>query len=114
MNEPHDIPDISIWAATVQTAVTAIQKAGATTQMILLPGKGLHRCPDLHQQRLRWELKHSAQSRWIKYQLEYLMFTSSSMWMEVALTLIARRIILKTRSCRLRLLEGEWKDGDFE
>lgn len=38
MNEPHDIPDISIWASTVQTAVTAIRKAGATTQMILLPG----------------------------------------------------------------------------
>ncbi|KAJ7707836.1 endoglucanase [Mycena metata] len=38
MNEPHDIPDINIWAATVQAAVTAIRQAGATTQMILLPG----------------------------------------------------------------------------
>lgn len=38
MNEPHDIPDLKIWAATVQAAVTAIRKAGATTQMILLPG----------------------------------------------------------------------------
>ena len=38
MNEPHNIPDISVWAATVQAAVTAIRTAGATTQMILLPG----------------------------------------------------------------------------
>lgn len=38
MNEPHNIPDMSIWATTVQAAVTAIRKAGATTQMILLPG----------------------------------------------------------------------------
>jgi endoglucanase len=37
MNEPHDV-DITLWAATVQEAVTAIRKAGATTQMILLPG----------------------------------------------------------------------------
>ncbi|KAJ4386774.1 hypothetical protein N0V93_009672 [Gnomoniopsis smithogilvyi] len=38
MNEPHDIPNISTWAETVQAAVTAIRSAGATTQMILLPG----------------------------------------------------------------------------
>ncbi|KAJ7598555.1 endoglucanase [Mycena floridula] len=38
MNEPHDIPDINLWAASVQAAVTAIRNAGATTQMILLPG----------------------------------------------------------------------------
>ncbi|KDR72606.1 hypothetical protein GALMADRAFT_73464, partial [Galerina marginata CBS 339.88] len=38
MNEPHDVPDINAWATTVQTVVTAIRKAGATTQMILLPG----------------------------------------------------------------------------
>jgi endoglucanase len=38
MNEPHSIPDMSIWATTVQAAVTAIRQAGATTQMILLPG----------------------------------------------------------------------------
>lgn len=38
MNEPHNIPDMKIWAATVQAAVTAIREAGATTQMILLPG----------------------------------------------------------------------------
>ncbi|KAN0102309.1 glycoside hydrolase family 5 protein [Hyaloscypha variabilis] len=38
MNEPHNIPDMSIWADTVQAAVTAIRQAGATTQMILLPG----------------------------------------------------------------------------
>lgn len=33
----HDV-DITEWAATVQAAVTAIRKAGATTQKILLPG----------------------------------------------------------------------------
>ncbi|KAJ3552349.1 hypothetical protein NM688_g4191 [Phlebia brevispora] len=38
MNEPHDIPDIQIWAETVQAAVTAIRQAGATSQIILLPG----------------------------------------------------------------------------
>ncbi|KAJ7026613.1 carbohydrate-binding module family 1 protein/Glycoside hydrolase family 5 protein [Mycena alexandri] len=38
MNEPHDIPDIKLWAGSVQAAVTAIRNAGATTQMILLPG----------------------------------------------------------------------------
>ncbi|KAL6792977.1 glycoside hydrolase family 5 protein [Trichoderma sp. SZMC 28012] len=37
MNEPHDI-DINIWAETCQKVVTAIRKAGATSQMILLPG----------------------------------------------------------------------------
>ncbi|KAI9730914.1 MAG: Endoglucanase EG-II [Claussenomyces sp. TS43310] len=37
MNEPHDL-DITTWATTVQSAVTAIRKAGATSQMILLPG----------------------------------------------------------------------------
>ncbi|KAF8908639.1 endoglucanase [Gymnopilus junonius] len=38
MNEPHDIPNISTWATTVQAAVTAIRQAGATSQIILLPG----------------------------------------------------------------------------
>ncbi|KAL6855738.1 glycoside hydrolase family 5 protein [Trichoderma novae-zelandiae] len=37
MNEPHDI-DIDLWADTCQKVVTAIRKAGATSQMILLPG----------------------------------------------------------------------------
>lgn len=37
MNEPHDL-DINIWAQTCQKAVTAIRKAGATSQNILLPG----------------------------------------------------------------------------
>lgn len=37
MNEPHDL-DINIWAATCQKVVTGIRNAGATTQMILLPG----------------------------------------------------------------------------
>ena len=38
MNEPHDVPDISRWAQTVQTSVTAIRNAGASSHMILLPG----------------------------------------------------------------------------
>ncbi|KAF4574378.1 Endoglucanase EG-II [Pleurotus pulmonarius] len=38
MNEPHDVPDIERWAQSVQAAVTAIREAGATTQLILLPG----------------------------------------------------------------------------
>lgn len=38
MNEPHDIPNITTWAATVQAVVTAIRTAGATSQMILMPG----------------------------------------------------------------------------
>ncbi|KKY15485.1 putative glycoside hydrolase family 5 protein [Phaeomoniella chlamydospora] len=38
MNEPHDIPNIKTWAQTVQAAVTAIRRAGATTQMCLLSG----------------------------------------------------------------------------
>lgn len=38
MNEPHNIPDLSLWADTVQAAVTAIRMAGATQQIILLPG----------------------------------------------------------------------------
>ncbi|KAF4616422.1 hypothetical protein D9613_008471 [Agrocybe pediades] len=38
MNEPHDVPSITTWAATAQAAVTAIRNAGAKSQMILLPG----------------------------------------------------------------------------
>lgn len=37
MNEPHDL-DIGTWVNTCQKAVTAIRQAGATSQMILLPG----------------------------------------------------------------------------
>lgn len=37
MNEPHDL-DINVWAATCQKVVSAIRGAGATSQMILLPG----------------------------------------------------------------------------
>jgi len=37
MNEPHDLT-MSTWADSAQAAVTAIRKAGATSQMILLPG----------------------------------------------------------------------------
>ncbi|KAI1483824.1 glycoside hydrolase family 5 protein [Daldinia eschscholtzii] len=36
MNEPHDV-DVDTWAETCQKVVTAIRKAGATKQMILLP-----------------------------------------------------------------------------
>lgn len=38
MNEPHNVPNINTWAASVQAAVTAIRQAGATSQFILLPG----------------------------------------------------------------------------
>ncbi|KAK3670877.1 Endoglucanase EG-II [Recurvomyces mirabilis] len=37
MNEPHDL-DINTWATSVQAAVTAIRQAGATSNMIWLPG----------------------------------------------------------------------------
>jgi endoglucanase len=37
MNEPHDL-QMTAWADSVQAAVTAIRKAGATSQMLLLPG----------------------------------------------------------------------------
>jgi len=39
MNEPHDLT-MSTWAISVQAAVTAIRAAGATSQLILLPGTG--------------------------------------------------------------------------
>ncbi|TVY57508.1 Endoglucanase EG-II [Lachnellula cervina] len=39
MNEPNYL-DINTWANTVQQVVTAIRNAGATSQMILLPGTG--------------------------------------------------------------------------
>ena len=34
----EQVPGLASWAASVQAAVTAIRKAGATTQIILLPG----------------------------------------------------------------------------
>ncbi|KAF8970191.1 endoglucanase [Flammula alnicola] len=37
MNEPHDVPDINLWAQTVQKAVTAIRLAGCHAND-LLPG----------------------------------------------------------------------------
>lgn len=37
MNEPHDL-NVTLWAESVQYAVNAIREAGATTQLILLPG----------------------------------------------------------------------------
>ncbi|KAI1622391.1 endoglucanase [Exophiala viscosa] len=49
MNEPHDescnsanggVMDIDTWAATLQTVVNAIRSAGATSQLIIMPGKG--------------------------------------------------------------------------
>ncbi|CAK7271206.1 hypothetical protein SEPCBS119000_004482 [Sporothrix epigloea] len=36
-NEPHDL-DLDLWVQTCQKVVTGIRNAGATTQMILLPG----------------------------------------------------------------------------
>ena len=36
---PQDIPDIKQWAATVQAVVTAIRGAGATKNIILMPGQ---------------------------------------------------------------------------
>lgn len=38
MNEPHDLPSISPWVQAVQAAVNAIRAAGATSQLILIPG----------------------------------------------------------------------------
>ena len=38
MNEPHDIPNLQSWADSVQAAVNAIRAAGATSQVILIPG----------------------------------------------------------------------------
>ncbi|KAG9051771.1 Manganese dependent endoglucanase Eg5A [Serendipita sp. 407] len=38
MNEPHDMPAITPWIQAVQAAVNAIRAAGATSQIILLPG----------------------------------------------------------------------------
>lgn len=38
-NQPHDL-DVWAWATSVQSAVTSIRNAGATSQMILLPGTG--------------------------------------------------------------------------
>jgi endoglucanase len=49
MNEPHDIPNMSAWAATQQAAVNAIRKAGATSQTILLSGTGYTHAPDFYQ-----------------------------------------------------------------
>lgn len=37
MNEPHDL-DVGLWAKTCGAAIAAIRNAGATKQMILLPG----------------------------------------------------------------------------
>lgn len=37
MNEPHDLPSVTTWVATVQKVVTAIRKA-APASMILIPG----------------------------------------------------------------------------
>ncbi|KIJ23905.1 glycoside hydrolase family 5 protein [Sphaerobolus stellatus SS14] len=39
MNEPHDLPQgTALWAQSVQAAVNAIRAAGATSQVILIPG----------------------------------------------------------------------------
>lgn len=34
----EEVPGLASWAGSVQAAVTAIRKAGATNHMILLPG----------------------------------------------------------------------------
>lgn len=46
MNEPHDL-DINTWTQTCQQVVTAIRNAGATTQIILLPGTNFDSAADL-------------------------------------------------------------------
>ncbi|KZO93297.1 glycoside hydrolase family 5 protein [Calocera viscosa TUFC12733] len=38
MNEPHDLPDDTLWPPAVQGAINAIRAAGANTQYILMPG----------------------------------------------------------------------------
>lgn len=38
MHAPHDIPNLAVWANTLQQAVKIIRAVGATTQFILLPG----------------------------------------------------------------------------
>ncbi|PVF91232.1 putative cellulase precursor [Serendipita vermifera] len=38
MNEPHDLPSIAPWVSAVQAVVNAIRSAGATSQIILIPG----------------------------------------------------------------------------
>lgn len=48
MNEPHDL-DTKKWANSCQAAVTAIRKAGATSQVILLPGNNFSSATDLVQ-----------------------------------------------------------------
>lgn len=47
MNEPHDV-DMDRWTVTVQKAVTAIRKAGARSQLILLPGNHYSSARDFH------------------------------------------------------------------
>lgn len=42
MNEPHDLPALQPWADSVQAAVNAIRAAGATSQLILIPGECFH------------------------------------------------------------------------
>jgi hypothetical protein len=47
MNEPHEV-DITKWGATLQMAVNAIRKAGATTQTIIVPGNDWTHIPDYY------------------------------------------------------------------
>jgi endoglucanase len=44
MNEPHDVPDINLWAETVQAAVTAIRNAGQLSLNFMLKAIGLDLC----------------------------------------------------------------------
>ncbi|KAF7348554.1 Glycoside hydrolase family 5 protein [Mycena venus] len=53
MNEPHDVPDINLWAASVQAAVTAIRKAGqvlgnALKKVVNLDGSTTNLIFDVH------------------------------------------------------------------
>ncbi|EJT97750.1 hypothetical protein DACRYDRAFT_127563 [Dacryopinax primogenitus] len=38
MNEPHDLPDNSLWPPAVQGAINAVRAAGSVSQYILMPG----------------------------------------------------------------------------
>ena len=46
MNEPHDVPDINLWADSVQAAVTAIRQAGYS-RIMSSDTDNAHLFPDL-------------------------------------------------------------------
>ncbi|KAI1434872.1 glycoside hydrolase family 5 protein [Xylaria sp. CBS 124048] len=55
MDEPYDL-NVSAWAQTCQSAVTAIRNAGAMSQMVLLPGTNFDRAATLISSRSADEL----------------------------------------------------------